>query len=153
MGMISLIMWMSVLYFLSYIEGDIGRIAMFTYAAYIASIMVFHVICSFIFLLAKHTNISKKELTNTFNFYMIMCIVTSLAYTSVMIYLGLNGILNMSVIHYLTLPFLSTIIFQFGLGRLIKIKHFDSVVGTLSMLISMLSIIHIMVVNFDIFVK
>ncbi len=88
-GIISLALWMSVLYFLSYMKGDAGRFAMVFYAMYIGAIMVFHVICSYIFLLVKHS-------------------------------------------------------------KLIRISHFESIAGTLSMLIAMLSTIHLMMTNFPI---
>lgn len=149
-GIISLALWMSVLYFLSYMKGDAGRFAMVFYAMYIGAIMVFHVICSYIFLLVKHSDMTEQKLTKLFKFYMSICIVTSLAYSGWMAYLGLSGALNMSVFHYLTLPFASTVIFQFGIGKLIRISHFESIAGTLSMLIAMLSTIHLMMTNFPI---
>ncbi len=150
LGLVSLSMWMGVLYFLAYLEGNIGKLAMISYAAYIGCIMVFHVICSNIFTMLKHNTLSEEILNSIFKFYMFMCVITSLIYTGTMIYLGLSGTLKMQLVHYLTLPFASTVLVQFILGKLVKIKHFDSIAGTLSMLVAMLSSIHIMVSNFNI---
>ncbi len=149
-GIISLALWMSVLYFLSYLKGDAGRFAMIFYAIYIGAIMVFHVICSYTFLLVKHSDMTEQQLTKLFKFYMSICVVTSLAYSAWLAYLGLSGVLKMSILHYLTLPFMSTVLVQFGLGKVIRIKHFDSIAGTFSMLVAMLSTISIMMTNFQI---
>ncbi len=153
LGFVALTFWMGVIYFLSYIDGNIGQIAMLNWVVYITAITVFHVICSYTFLLAKHSSMTESELTRIFSFYMVMCILTSMAYTGTMMYLGLSGLLKMNIFHYLTLPFFSTIIFQFGLGKIIKLKHFSSISGTLSMLISMLSTIHVISVNFGLFMN
>ncbi len=150
LGLVSLSFWMGVLYFLSYLKGTGGMLAMLFYAAYIGCIMVFHVFCSNVFLLVKHSQIEEKKLESVFKFYMLMCVITSLLYTVTMFYLGLSGTLKMNIIHYLTLPFSSTVIVQFILGKIIKIKHFESIAGTFSMLVAMLSTIHIMVSNFNI---
>ncbi|PID85190.1 MAG: hypothetical protein CSA11_03525 [Chloroflexi bacterium] len=149
-GMISLSLWMGVVYYLSYIEGTIGIIVMIAYAMFVGSIMVFHVVCSNILLLFKHSEIGEKKLTKLLMFYGAMCVLFSSAYSGFMIYLGVTGVLRMHFIHYITLPIFSTLIIQMLLGKIIKIKHFDSIAGTLSMLVSMLLTIHIMITNFNI---
>ncbi len=149
-GIVSLAMWLSVLYFLSYLKGDAGRFAMIFYAMYIGAIMVFHVICSYIFLLVKHSDMTEQQLTKLFKFYMSICIVTSLAYSAWLAYLGLTGALKMTILHYLTLPFMATVLVQFGLGKIIRIKHFESIAGTFSMLVAMLSTISIVMTNFQV---
>ncbi len=150
-GLISLSFWLSVLYYLSYLKGNIGIITMISYAVYIGCIMVFHVVCSYIFLLGKHTEMSEKSLNKIFIFYAGACVVSSTLYSGLMLYLGISGILKINFIQYITLPLFSTIIVQFILGNLIKIKYFSSVSGTLGMIISMLSTISIIAGNFNVF--
>ncbi len=148
-GVFSLAVWMSLLYFLSYLKGRVGLFVIISYAMFIGSIMVFHVSCSTIFLFAKNSLVNHKRLKKLLMFYAIPTIIFSLMYTGGMIYLGLTEVLRMNMIHYITLPIFSTIIIQIILGNIIPIKHFDSISGTLSMLISMLSTIHIIVTNFN----
>ncbi len=150
-GVFALSVWMLVIYFLSYIQGTMGVIAMLSFAMYIGSIMVFHVACSHIFLLAKRSDMDRDYLKKMLGFYMIPCIIFSLVYTLVMFYLGLSGALKMNLLYYLTLPFSSTVIFQFGLGnsKLIKWRYFESITGTISMLIAMLGTIGIIVTNYN----
>ncbi len=149
-GLVSLLSWMSVLYYLSYIEGIEGILMMFTYAAFIGCIMVFHVICSYTFLLSNHSEIEKDKLAKVLYFYMAMTVIFSVAYSGGMMYLGLSGVLKMNIIHYITLPLFSTILIQFMLGKIVKIKHFDSIAGTLSMLVSLLATMNIIATNFPI---
>ncbi len=151
-GVFALSFWMLVLYFLSFIEGTMGTIALVSFAMYIGSIMVFHVACSHLFLLVKRSDMDNDYLKKILVFYMIPCVIFSLLYTGVMIYLGLSGVLKMNILYYLTLPFCSTCIFQFGLGNIgiIKWKHFESIIGTLSMLLAMLGTIGIIVSNYNV---
>ncbi len=150
-GVFALSMWMGVLYFLSFIDGNMGILAMLSFAMYIGSIMVFHVACSHIFIMAKNTDMERKYLEKMLFFYMIPCIIFSLLYTGIMAYLGFSGVLKMHLSYYITLPFASTVLFQFGLSKVIKIKHFDSIAGTVSMLIAMLGTIGIIASNYSVF--
>ncbi len=142
-GAVCISMWMSMLYFFTNVKGMVGTFTMIAFAMFIGSIMVFHVICSKIFLMSKHTDISEKQLYKVMKFYAGICVVTSVVFTTLMIYLGASGIINMNWYHYIALPIFATTIIQFGLPKIITIKHFDSISGTLSMLISMLFIISI----------
>ncbi len=149
-GAVSLTFWMSVLYYLSYIEGPMGKIVMIAYAAYIGCIMVFHVLCSNLFLLSKHSEMEEKKLYKIMMFYAGLCVLTSSIYSGLMLYLGVSGILQMKIIHYVFLPVFSTGIVQFLLARNIKIKHLDSIGGTISMLVAMLFTINIIITNFNV---
>ncbi len=150
LGVIAIPMWMSVIYFLSYIKSNIGTILIIIYAMYIATITVFHVMCSNVFLLYKYSNKGEQKLKKLLIYYAIPCVVLSTAYSSIMLYLGINSTLHLNVLHYLTLPICSSLLIQVILGNTIKIKHFDSISGTVSMLVTMLSTVHIIISNFNI---
>ncbi len=140
--------WIGVLYFLSYIEHPIGKFLSILFAMFIASIAVFHVMCSNVYLLYKHSNLGEAKLKKLLINYAIPCVVFSVSYTGLMIYAGISGILHLSVFQYVTLPFFSTLLIQVGLGNLFKYKHFDSISGSVSMLVTMLSTISIIAGNY-----
>ncbi len=149
-GVFAIPMWTITLYFLSYLEGALGIVALISFAMFIGANVAFHVSCSNVFLLAKRSDIEVDKLKKILIFYAIPCVVFSLIYTFTMAYMGITGILEMNILHYLTLPLASTLIFQVGLGNIIKIKHFGSISGTLGILIAMLSTISIIMSNFNV---
>ncbi len=145
-GSISISLWLSVLYYLAKIPGNAGNIAMWTFAIFIGFIMVFHVVCTFVFYIVKYDESKFETLKKTLAFFMIMCTVFSLAYTLSMLYLSQQGILQINIWQILTLPFFSMIIIQFGLGKLLnRVPHFSTIAGTLGMTVALLSTISIFI--------
>ncbi len=145
-GSISISLWLLVVYYLVKIPGSIANIAIWTFSVYIAFVMTFHVVCSFVFYIVKYDESKFDIFKKILAFFMIMCTVFSLAYTLSMLYLSQQGTIEMNVLQILTLPFFSMIIIQFGLGNLLnKIPHFSSIAGTLGMLVALLSTISIFI--------
>ncbi len=149
LGLISIIFWTAPLYYLSKLTTTIGgTVAMISFAIFIITLATFHAVCAYSILCYKYNNDAKELVTKTIKSYGMVSIIFSSIYTFSMIYLSLNGILKMNILHYFTLPLFSMIIVQFILGALLKrIPHFSSVAGTLGMIISLLGTVNIMIIN------
>ncbi len=145
-GSVSISLWLIVLYYLVRIPDGKANIVIWTFSIYIAFVMTFHVVCSFIFYIVKYDESKFQTFKKVLAFFMVMCTVFSLAYTMSMLYLAQQGTIQMSILQILTLPFFSMIIIQFGLGNLLsKIPHFSSIAGTLGMLVALVSTISIFI--------
>ncbi len=131
-GSISISLWLLVAYYLAKIPSDMGNVAMWTFVIYIAFVMTFHVVCSFVFYIVKYDESKFDVFKKILAFFMIMCSVFSLAYTLSMLYLSWQGIIQMNIWQILTLP-------------LNRIPHFSSIAGTLGMLAALLSTISIFI--------
>ena len=148
LGLISISFWMVPLYYLSALPDTAGLVAMLSFAIYIATLTTFHAVCSFVIISFKLKEDSFAYLGGTMRYYGALCIFWSSLYTGAIIYLSVSGVLAMEIFHYLTLPLFSMIIIQLILGSLLKkIPHFTSIAGSLSMIISLLSTVHLMISN------
>lgn len=154
-GVFAISQWMLVLYFLSHIKESVGIITMIAYAMYIGSIMMFHIACSYSFLLEKHEKHGIEKFRQKIVIFALPSAVFAAFYTGMMIYLGTSGILKINFFQYLTLPAFSLIFFQLLFGTivtkgLIRIRLLSDISSTLAMSVSMLSTINIISVNFQI---
>jgi hypothetical protein len=148
LGLISISFWVVPVYYLSKLPTVVGLIALFSFSMYIVAVAAFHVVASFCILILKFNHDKEAFLSKIIKTYGSVCILFSLIYTAAMMILSFSGSLNMQVWHYPTLPLFSMILIQFILGNVLKrIPYFSSVAGTLSMMISFLSTIHIMLIN------
>lgn len=147
-GLIAISFWITPIYFLSKIPTPAGTVAFISFSMYIVSLAVFHVMVSYSSLCYKQNKALLPSLSSYMKGYGLVSVLLSGLYSGSMIYLSLKGTLIFWPIHYLTLPLFSMVIIQFLLGRLLKrVPHFSSVAGTLSMIVSFLSTLHIMAIN------
>ncbi len=149
-GVFAISMWMFLLYYLSYVKGIAGTLLMVTYAIFIGSNMAYHLACSRILLFAKYTNMEEAKIKKQIVLYGLPNLFFATIYSFIMIYLGMSKVLEINIFQYFTLPIFSILIIHAVFGYLIKIKHFDTISGTIAMLISMLSTISIITNNFSI---
>ncbi len=143
-GAFAISLWLFVLFFLKRIEGKIGLYINLSYALFIISIVFLHISWSKIFLLAKHPNLSEHNFNKKLILYIIPSTLFCFIFSGLMIYVGVVGILKMTFLHYLLLPMFSVVLLQ--LLAILKIKYLDILYGsyaTIAMLLSMLSIIHL----------
>ncbi len=149
LGSVSILFWMSILYYLMQLKGTIGFFTSLTFAMYIGSIAVFHSVVAFAYYIVKKDENDFKHLGKIMSYFVMACVITSVAFTSLMLVLAINGTLKLSILNYLTLPFFSTILIQFILGSIMNkfTRWFKPISGTLSMLVSFLSLINIMINN------
>ena len=148
LGLISISFWMVPVYYLSALPGIAGFVALLSFGITIATLTTYHAVCSFVIISFKLKEESFADLGKTMKYYGALCIIWSSVYTGCIIYLSVIGFLKMGLFHYLTLPLFSMIIVQFMVGSLLrKIPHFSSIAGSLAMIISLLSTVHIMIIN------
>ncbi len=148
LSLVSIVFWSMPSYFLAQVDSVFGKIAFFSLVMYIVSLVGFHVMVCYTVLVFKYRSEKEVFLGKYIPYYSIISIITVSIYTSAMVILGLTGELVMHLWHYFTLPVFSVIIFQFILGKLLKkIHHYDSISGSISVVISLLSLIHIMLIN------
>ncbi len=148
LGFLSIACWQAVLLALQDLSGVVGSIAKVSFAIYIATIMVFHVVCCLAIHLCKVNESKEKIATKYLIFFGVLCFVFSLLYSVAMIVLSVRGELQMAWYHYLGLPFFSVMIIQFIAGRILaKVPYYSSISGTLSMMLSLLLTVHLMAKN------
>ncbi len=148
LSLISIMFWTVPSYFLAHIDSIFGKIAFLSLVMYIVSLVGFHVMVCYTVLVFKYKPEKELFLSKYLSYYAIISIITVSVYTVAMIILGLKGILVMRLWHYFTLPFFSVLIFQLILSKLLnRIHHYDSIAGSVSIVISLLSLVHIMSIN------
>ncbi len=148
LSLVSIMFWLVPSYFLTLVNTIFGKMAFFSLAMYVVSLVGFHIMVCYTVLVYKYKPEKETFLGKYIPYYAMISIITASIYTGSMIILGLKGVLVMRVWHYLSLPLFSVIIFQFILSKVLKkINHYDSVAGSISIIISLLSLIHIMWIN------
>lgn len=148
LGLSSLLFWQTPVYFLAKLPGTAGAVAAVSFAMSIGAIAVFHVVCSLAIMFYKHNEDKEKTLKLYISVFSAFCIVFTLLYSIVMIYMGTTGRLTMRWYHYITLPFCSVAIIQFVIGKLLKrVPYLETVSGTLSMVVALLSTLNVLAVN------
>lgn len=147
LGFLAISMWFTPLYYLRMIPGDLGYIAMLTFVIMITCFATFHVLCSYTFMLAKRDENNLSVYMKKLGFYGILCGLSTVFFSLIMIYLGVKNIIQMSVLNYICLPFFSVFLIQFILGRLVlkDLKYFRSFSGTFAIMISLISLITIFI--------
>lgn len=145
LGLVSLGFWQTPLYFLQHLTGTFGGVAMVSFAVFIGSIMAFHPICCMCLHLVKADEAKEKIAMQYIKYSGWICFLPMSVFTVTMIVMGVSGELAMQWYHYLGLPLFAVIIIQFGLGRLLKkVPYFSGISGTLSMMISLLLLVHLL---------
>ncbi|MDO5713817.1 MAG: hypothetical protein Q4Q07_05235 [Tissierellia bacterium] len=148
LGLISISMWITPIYFLRHLPTSTGTWAMLFFAFYICSCAAFHVTVAYSVLCYKCNPELITNLKKVMMIFGFICVFWSSLYTISIIRLSTNHSLNLHFFHYITLPIFSMIIVQFLLPKVFKkVLHFSSIAGTLGMMISLLSTIHFMAMN------
>ena len=148
LGLVSILFWLTPAYYLAQLPGTAGALALLFFAAYIASLTTFHVMCAYALMCYKFSEEALPTVGKSIRMYGLVCMATSGLYTASMLFLSYSGALHISLLQALTLPFFSILIVQKLLGRVFhKVHHFSSVAGTLSMLVSLLGTVWIMIEN------
>ncbi len=148
LSLVSIMFWLVPSYFLTQIDSIFGKVAFVSLGMYIVSLVGFHVMVCYTVLAYKYKPEKEVFLGKYVSYYAMISIITVSVYTGAMIILGLKGILVMRLWHYATLPLFLVTIFQIILSKLLKkINHYNSVAGTISIVISLLSLTHIMLIN------
>ncbi len=149
LGAVSISCWQAPLFLLMKVGGTIGTLLQLSFLFMISCITVFHVVCCMGFHLYKANQEKEKAATQYLQVFGPLTFIPGLVYTVAMIYAGLTGTLHLEWFHYATLPILSIIVIRFIMGKMLKrVPYFAPVSGTLSMIVSLLSLLHIMAINF-----
>ncbi len=148
LSVVSLMFWLTPSYFLAQVDSIFGKIAFFSLAMYIVSLVGFHVMVCYTVLAYKYKPEKEVFLGKYIAYYAVISIIVVSVYTGAMLFLGLKGILVMRLWHYLSLPLFSVMFFQLILSKILKrIQHYDSIAGSISIVISLLSLTHVMLIN------
>ncbi len=145
LGALCIMCWQAPLFLLIKIPATLGTILQFSFLTMISCIAIFHVVCCMAFHLCKANEEKEKIATKYLSIFGPLTFIPGLIFTAMMIYAGINGQVQLNWFHYLCLPIPAIILIQFIIGKLLKkIPYFSAVSGTLSMVVSIISVISVL---------
>lgn len=135
LGLFTVPVWLLPAVYLINIDGAFGLWAFFSFVGYVAVLLLFHVSYAFVGIgLQVDRNLSGPY-RSLLSIIGLWSMVLSAVFTVAIVLAGVGGHLDLAWYHYLSLPSITIVLFQYLLGRLLRsVPYYLATSGTLAML-------------------
>lgn len=151
-GFVTITPWFLLLLPLSAIPDTPGMIGLVSYAIFIAAMMVFHISYAFVGLAIQSDPDLKIPFSKIIGAIAGVSALSGFIFSVPIVWLGLNGNLNMNALHYISLPTVSILLFQLILGTALKrLPYYLAISGNLAMALFFYGFFDLMALNPHVF--